>query len=178
MKPFAFHCMVPWMGPAQAYGSQVCIDSKVILMSLFLCRLWFRGPLPCCSSCSQTPITTYKWLLCIATARVLLSAMLERRVRTQKTAHHAAFCAALVLLYIHIYAKRFTFYILFGGTPVPRSAPRNLQVYDPTTSSLTVSWEPAVGPVTQYRITYAPTTGDPIEEYVSVLRNPHHFEKK
>lgn len=44
-------------------------------------------------------------------------------------------------------------------------------MYDPTTSSLTVSWEPAKGPVTQYRITYAPTTGDPIEEYVSALRH-------
>lgn len=59
---------------------------------------------------------------------------------------------------------------------MPRSGPRNLQVYDPTTSSLTVSWEPAKGPVTQYRITYAPTTGDPIEEYVSMLRNPHYLE--
>ncbi|TNM95613.1 hypothetical protein fugu_016696 [Takifugu bimaculatus] len=56
-----------------------------------------------------------------------------------------------------------------AGKTLPRSGPRNVQVYDPTTSSLTVSWEPAIGPVTQYRITYAPTTGDPIEEYVSVL---------
>lgn len=46
-------------------------------------------------------------------------------------------------------------------------------MYDPTTNSLTVSWEPAKGPVTQYRIAYAPTTGDPIEEYVSVLRRQH-----
>lgn len=63
-----------------------------------------------------------------------------------------------------------------GESPVPRSGPRNLRVYDPTTSSLTVSWEPAKGPVTQYRITYAPTTGDPIEEYVSVLR--HRYLEK
>ncbi|CAG09868.1 unnamed protein product, partial [Tetraodon nigroviridis] len=54
---------------------------------------------------------------------------------------------------------------------LPRSAPRNLQVYNPTTSSLTVSWEPAEGPVTQYRIAYAPTTGDPIEEYATVPAN-------
>lgn len=72
----------------------------------------------------------------------------------------------------------FTLYPFMPGTPVPRSGPRNLQVYDPTTSSLTVSWEPAKGPVTQYRIAYAPTTGDPIEEYVSVLRNPHYIKKK
>lgn len=60
---------------------------------------------------------------------------------------------------------------LFLVLPVPRSGPRNLQVYDPTTNSLSVSWQPAEGPITQYRITYAPTTGDPIEEYVSMY-NP------
>lgn len=51
---------------------------------------------------------------------------------------------------------------------VPRSGPRNMRVYDPTTSTLSVSWEHAEGPVMQYRITYAQTTGDPIEEYVSL----------
>lgn len=51
---------------------------------------------------------------------------------------------------------------------VPRSAPRNMHVYDPTTNTLSVSWEHAVGPVQQYRISYAPTTGDPIEEFVSL----------
>ena len=40
-------------------------------------------------------------------------------------------------------------------------------MYDPTTSTLTVAWEHAEGPVQQYRISYAPTTGDPIEEHVS-----------
>lgn len=50
---------------------------------------------------------------------------------------------------------------------VPRGDPRNLLVYDPTTSTLSVSWEHAEGPVLQYRIGYAPTTGDPIEEFVS-----------
>ncbi|MEQ2163874.1 hypothetical protein GOODEAATRI_000581 [Goodea atripinnis] len=44
-----------------------------------------------------------------------------------------------------------------------------MRVYDPTTTSLSVSWEHAEGPVVQYRITYAQTTGDPIEEYVSIL---------
>lgn len=56
--------------------------------------------------------------------------------------------------------------------PVPRGGPRNMRVYDPTTTTLSVSWEHALGPVTQYRITYAQTTGDPIEEYVSIL--PKH----
>uniref|UniRef100_A0A8D0AFB1 Collagen type XII alpha 1 chain n=1 Tax=Sander lucioperca TaxID=283035 RepID=A0A8D0AFB1_SANLU len=54
---------------------------------------------------------------------------------------------------------------------VPRSGPRNMRVYDPTTSTLSVSWEHAEGPVTQYRITYAQTTGDPIEEFTVVPGN-------
>ncbi|KAL2099144.1 hypothetical protein ACEWY4_005624 [Coilia grayii] len=57
------------------------------------------------------------------------------------------------------------------GKTLPRSGPRNLRVYDPTTSSLTVSWEHAEGPVQQYRIGYAPTTGDPIEEFTVVPGN-------
>ncbi|XP_041667909.1 collagen alpha-1(XII) chain isoform X2 [Cheilinus undulatus] len=58
-----------------------------------------------------------------------------------------------------------------AGKTLPRSGPRNLRVYDPTTSTLSVSWEPADGPVMQYRITYAPTTGDPIEEFTTVPGN-------
>ncbi|XP_052001054.1 collagen alpha-1(XII) chain isoform X2 [Xyrauchen texanus] len=58
-----------------------------------------------------------------------------------------------------------------NGKTMPRSGPRNLRVYDPTTSTLTVSWEHADGPVQQYRIGYAPTTGDPIEEFTSVPGN-------
>uniref|UniRef100_A0A4W5R7Q3 Collagen, type XII, alpha 1a n=1 Tax=Hucho hucho TaxID=62062 RepID=A0A4W5R7Q3_9TELE len=57
------------------------------------------------------------------------------------------------------------------GTTLPRSGPRNMRVYDATTSSLTVSWEHAEGPVQQYKITYAPTTGDPIEEHTMVPGN-------
>ncbi|XP_059376861.1 collagen alpha-1(XII) chain-like isoform X4 [Carassius carassius] len=58
-----------------------------------------------------------------------------------------------------------------NGKTLPRGGPRNLRVYDPTTSTLTVSWEHAEGPVLQYRIAYAPTTGDPIEEFTSVPGN-------
>ncbi|XP_067222856.1 collagen alpha-1(XII) chain isoform X4 [Chanodichthys erythropterus] len=58
-----------------------------------------------------------------------------------------------------------------NGRTLPRSGPRNLRVYDPTTSSLSVTWEHAEGPVLQYRIGYAPTTGDPIEEFTSVPGN-------
>ncbi|XP_060918564.1 collagen alpha-1(XII) chain isoform X1 [Labrus mixtus] len=57
------------------------------------------------------------------------------------------------------------------GKTLPRGGPRNMQVYDPTTSSLTVNWEHAEGPVVQYRITYAQTTGDPIEESTTVPGN-------
>ncbi|XP_067312279.1 collagen alpha-1(XII) chain isoform X8 [Pseudorasbora parva] len=58
-----------------------------------------------------------------------------------------------------------------NGKTLPRSGPRNLRVYDPTTSTLSVSWEHAEGAVMQYRIGYAPTTGDPIEEFTSVPGN-------
>ncbi|XP_034713985.1 collagen alpha-1(XII) chain isoform X1 [Etheostoma cragini] len=58
-----------------------------------------------------------------------------------------------------------------NGKTLPRSGPRNMRVYDPTTSTLSVSWEHAEGPVTQYRITYAQTTGDPIEEFTVVPGN-------
>ncbi|XP_014859001.1 PREDICTED: collagen alpha-1(XII) chain isoform X2 [Poecilia mexicana] len=57
------------------------------------------------------------------------------------------------------------------GKTLPRGGPRNMRVYDPTTTTLSVSWEHAEGPVMQYRIAYAPTTGDPIEEYTSVQGN-------
>ncbi|KAF3844687.1 hypothetical protein F7725_007850, partial [Dissostichus mawsoni] len=57
------------------------------------------------------------------------------------------------------------------GKTMPRSGPRNMLVYDPTTSTLSVSWEHAVGPVTEYRITYTQTTGDPIEESTVVPGN-------
>lgn len=53
---------------------------------------------------------------------------------------------------------------------VPRGGPRNMNVYDPTTSTLSVTWEHADGPVMQYRITYAPTVGDPIDEYVRIFK--------
>ncbi|XP_030574027.1 collagen alpha-1(XII) chain isoform X2 [Archocentrus centrarchus] len=58
-----------------------------------------------------------------------------------------------------------------AGKTLPRSGPRNMRVYDPTTTTLSVSWEHAVGPVVQYRITYAQITGDPIEEYTTVPGN-------
>uniref|UniRef100_A0A4W5P3T0 Collagen alpha-1(XII) chain n=1 Tax=Hucho hucho TaxID=62062 RepID=A0A4W5P3T0_9TELE len=44
------------------------------------------------------------------------------------------------------------------GKTLPRSGPRNMRVYDATTSSLTVAWEHAEGPVQQYKITYHVST--------------------
>lgn len=41
----------------------------------------------------------------------------------------------------------------------PLGGVKNLQVTDPTTSSLKVRWEPAEGNVRQYRIFYVPATG-------------------
>ncbi|XP_062981009.1 collagen alpha-1(XII) chain isoform X2 [Elgaria multicarinata webbii] len=54
------------------------------------------------------------------------------------------------------------------GRTLPRSGPRNIRVFDPTTNSLSVQWDHADGPVQQYRIIYSPTVGDPIDEYTTV----------
>lgn len=72
-------------------------------------------------------------------------------------------------LLVYLLPVSFTKEAFFLSYTVPRGGPRNMRVYDPTTSTLSVSWEHADGPVVQYRITYAPTTGDPIEEYVSTI---------
>uniref|UniRef100_A0AAQ4QZ60 Collagen type XII alpha 1 chain n=1 Tax=Gasterosteus aculeatus aculeatus TaxID=481459 RepID=A0AAQ4QZ60_GASAC len=58
-----------------------------------------------------------------------------------------------------------------NGKTLPRAGPRNMRVFDPTTSTLTVGWDHAEGPVRQYRIAYAPLTGDPITEFTLVPGN-------
>lgn len=45
----------------------------------------------------------------------------------------------------------------------PLGGVRNLQVTDPTTSTLNVKWEPAEGNVRQYKVNYVPTDGGPEE---------------
>lgn len=45
-----------------------------------------------------------------------------------------------------------------------------MRVFDATTNTLTIGWDHAEGPVRQYRISYAPMTGDPITEFVSTLQ--------
>lgn len=48
----------------------------------------------------------------------------------------------------------------------PKSGPRNLQVYNATSNSLTVKWDPASGRVQKYRVTYQPSTGEGNEQTV------------
>lgn len=43
-------------------------------------------------------------------------------------------------------------------------------MFDPTTSSLTISWDHAEGPVRQYKISYRPETGDPNSRMEMVSR--------
>uniref|UniRef100_A0A671W1Y9 Collagen type XII alpha 1 chain n=2 Tax=Sparus aurata TaxID=8175 RepID=A0A671W1Y9_SPAAU len=58
-----------------------------------------------------------------------------------------------------------------NGKTLPRAGPRNMRVFDATTSTLTIGWDHAEGPVRQYRIAYAPMTGDPITEFTVVPGN-------
>ncbi|KAM6915073.1 collagen alpha-1(XII) chain [Xenentodon cancila] len=58
-----------------------------------------------------------------------------------------------------------------NGKTLPRTGPRNMRVFDATTSTLTIGWDHAEGPVRQYRIAYAPMTGDPITEFTVVPGN-------
>lgn len=44
-----------------------------------------------------------------------------------------------------------------------------MRVYDPTTTTLSVNWEPAQGPVRQYRIRWRPKNGYEEEKYVSMF---------
>ncbi|TTT46706.1 Collagen alpha-1(XII) chain [Bagarius yarrelli] len=62
-----------------------------------------------------------------------------------------------------------------NGKTLPRAGPRNLRVFDATTSTLRIGWDHAEGPVMQYKITYAPLTGDPITEFVIGLLEPQNL---
>lgn len=57
---------------------------------------------------------------------------------------------------------------------VPLGSVRNLQVTDPTVSSLNVRWEPAEGSVRQYRIYYQTVTGG-AEDMVRPMAPPHTY---
>ena len=48
---------------------------------------------------------------------------------------------------------------VFLSTAVPMGGVKNLQVIDPTISTLTVRWEPAVGNVREYKVFYAAQPG-------------------
>ncbi|KAM9355371.1 collagen alpha-1(XII) chain [Pholidichthys leucotaenia] len=62
------------------------------------------------------------------------------------------------------------------GKTLPRGGPRNMRVFDATTNTLTIGWDHAEGPVTQYRIAYAPMTGDPITEFTVVPGNRNNAQ--
>ncbi|KAI9528339.1 hypothetical protein NQZ68_022031 [Dissostichus eleginoides] len=63
-----------------------------------------------------------------------------------------------------------------NGKTLPRGGPRNMRVYDATTSTLTIGWDHAEGPVRQYKISYAPLTGDPITEFTTVPGNRNNAQ--
>lgn len=63
-------------------------------------------------------------------------------------------------------------YLLPPNVPVlavERSPARNIQVFNPTLTTLNVRWEAATGPVQRYRVDYAPLTGARPTESVSLL---------
>uniref|UniRef100_A0A671LNV0 Collagen alpha-1(XII) chain n=1 Tax=Sinocyclocheilus anshuiensis TaxID=1608454 RepID=A0A671LNV0_9TELE len=57
------------------------------------------------------------------------------------------------------------------GKTLPQAGPRNMRVFETTTSTISIGWDHAEGPVQQYNIAYAPLTGDPITEFTVVPGN-------
>lgn len=65
---------------------------------------------------------------------------------------------------VQTYDMQYTFIFILNKIKLssfsePLGGVKNLQVTDPTTSSLKVRWEPAEGNVRQYRIFYVPASG-------------------
>uniref|UniRef100_A0A6Q2XZ99 Collagen alpha-1(XII) chain n=1 Tax=Esox lucius TaxID=8010 RepID=A0A6Q2XZ99_ESOLU len=58
-----------------------------------------------------------------------------------------------------------------NGKTIPRTPPKNIQVYNPSPNSLNVRWEPASGQVQQYRVTYSSLSGVRPSETVLVPGN-------
>ncbi|EPY83208.1 hypothetical protein CB1_000591007, partial [Camelus ferus] len=65
------------------------------------------------------------------------------------------------------------------GRTLVRGLARNVQVYNPTPNSLDVRWDPAPGPVQQYRIVYSPLAGTRPSETIVVPGNTRtvHLER-
>uniref|UniRef100_A0A8C1JRE0 Collagen, type XII, alpha 1b n=1 Tax=Cyprinus carpio TaxID=7962 RepID=A0A8C1JRE0_CYPCA len=59
----------------------------------------------------------------------------------------------------------------FSQFSEPLAGPRNMRVFETTTSTISIGWDHAEGPVQQYKIAYAPLTGDPITEFTVVPGN-------
>ncbi|XP_068610238.1 collagen alpha-1(XII) chain [Brachionichthys hirsutus] len=57
------------------------------------------------------------------------------------------------------------------GKTLPRTPPRNVQVYNPAPNSLNARWEPASGQVQQYRVEYVPLFGARPKESVLLPGN-------
>ncbi len=53
---------------------------------------------------------------------------------------------------------------------VTRTPAKNIQVYNPTTNTMNVRWEPASGDVLQYRVAYSPLSGTSPPQSVSPHR--------
>lgn len=68
---------------------------------------------------------------------------------------HEAFCSILLNVYTFVYPI------------VERSPVRNIRVYNPTTNTLNVRWEPASGDVQEYRVVYSPQSGTRPSQSVS-----------
>lgn len=68
---------------------------------------------------------------------------------------HEVFPILLIFLYSCIYPI------------VERSPARNIKVFNPSTNTLNVRWEPASGDVQEYRVVYAPLTGTRPSQSVS-----------
>lgn len=53
------HRFLYWERKTLCLSLIICMGVHAALtpMSLFVCRLWYQAPQPCCSSCSQPPIT-------------------------------------------------------------------------------------------------------------------------
>ncbi|XP_041420606.1 collagen alpha-1(XII) chain isoform X2 [Xenopus laevis] len=60
------------------------------------------------------------------------------------------------------------------GRTLVRGTARNIQVYNPTTNTLNVRWEPAPGMVQQYKVNYAPLLGTRPTEFVVIPGTTHN----
>lgn len=125
---------------------------------LCVCRSKSRRapPRQCWTSLSPTPATPFGWCrstlkatdpACLTPARPV-SPLRVSGVKVQKQHTHTHSLPSCVLLL------------------EPLGFARNLQVLDPTTSTLNVRWDPAEGNVREYIVIWAPASGGGEQEVV------------